>query len=84
MHVCGWNGAQPLGEGRCAQEHPQPNWLRCTAVYFRVLPCAAVCAQSLKTAGAYKKRAAESAKEGDFDLAAADLLRALMRPVRAH
>ena len=39
-------------------------------------------AQSLKTAGAYKKRAAESAKEGDFDMAAADLLRALMRPVR--
>jgi hypothetical protein len=54
---------------------------------YAVLPCTAVfcvCAQSLKTAGAYKKRAAESAKEGDFDLAAADLLRALMRPVGAH
>ena len=47
-------------------------------VHVRSAGCAA---QSLKTAGAYKKRAAESAKEGDFDMAAADLLRALMRPV---
>ncbi len=66
------------GVRRCALGAAQPPLLARPRAIQRV-GCAA---QSLKTAGAYKKRAAESAKEGDFDMAAADLLRALMRPVR--